>query len=145
MSYPSGSGPSDMIGTPTAPVGTPSKVTTPTFTKLLYSAFNFTITTGASAANNATGSPILDVSQYTTKSAHAFLNLTPNAAQGALIVSGSFDGTNWFTLRSGSFLTGSLHWFTFFDAVPKIQAVLVVSAITSSAFATGSLYVTAQS
>jgi hypothetical protein len=127
------------------PVGTPSKVTTPSFTKLLYSAYNFAITTGASAANNATGSPVLDVSQYITKSVHTFLNLTPTAASAALIISGSFDGTNWFVLRSGSFLTGSLNWFTFYDAVPKIQACIVISGITGSNTVTGSLYVTGQS
>ena len=134
--------PTDQI-TRYTPVGRITKLFTGSaFTSLLYSGYNFSITTGANASNNATGSPSLDVSNYITKSIYGFLHTTQSVI-GALVVSGSIDGTNWFLFRSGSFSSGSLNWFTITDAVPKIQAFLFVNAITGSS-ASGSLYISCQ-
>lgn len=99
-----------------------------------YEAYNFTL-----GATGSTGSGNLDVSPYTTKSAYAYIHTTQNAS-GSLVVSGSLDasGTNYFTIRSGSFNSGSLQWFTFYDAI-KYVSVNLYNQVSGSAIS-GSLY-----
>jgi len=87
--------------------------------------------------SNPTGSPLINVSNYNTKSVFAFLHTTQNVS-GSLVVSGSFDGTNTFLLRSGSFNSGSFIYFTFYDAVPWISVWLNHSG--SGLANSGSLY-----
>jgi len=108
---------------------------TGSLTTTLYSAFNFAL-----GATGSTGSGNFNVSQYSGKSAYAYLHTATTS--GSLIVSGSFDGTNYFQFRSGSFVNGSLQWFTFFDAVPNIS-VNLFNQVTGSAIS-GSLYLVAQ-
>jgi len=110
---------------------------TGSLTTTLYSAFNFAL-----GATGSTGSGNFNVTQYSGKSAYAFIGTTQNAS-GSLIVSGSFDGgTNYFQFRSGSFGSGSLQWFTFFDGVTHIS-VNLFNQVTGSAVS-GSLYLVAQ-
>ena len=136
MSYPSGSGPSDLIGTPTAPVGSPYPITSTTVTDLLYSFYNFGIATGSYLS---TGSPTLDLTSYTTKSVFAYIG-TALSASGSLKISGSFDRTNWFLYTSSGFHSGSLQRCIFTDPVPFAGFYLVIGEVTGST-CSGSLYV----
>lgn len=105
--------------------------------KLLYSSVNGTV-----AASSGITSGNYNVFPYTTKSVYAYIGTTQNAT-GSLVVSGSFDGTNYYTLRSGSFSSGSLTWFTIFDAVSQVS-VNLYNQVTGSAIS-GSIYLAVQS
>ena len=124
---------SDLIGTPTSPVGISYPYPQ---TSTLYSFFNVTV-----GASGSTGSGNLNVSNYKTKSIYAFIHTTQNAS-GSLIISGSFNRTNFFEMESGSFNSGSLSWYTITDVVPIIQCS-VRNYVTGSAVS-GSLFVVAQ-
>ena len=112
----------------------PSITSPSSFTNTLYTFNNVTI-----GATGSTGSGTLDVSHYTTKSVYGYIGTTQNAS-GSLVVSGSFDGANYFQLKSGSFNSGSLSYFTFFEAVPLMQVFLYNS---SASVISGSLSATA--
>ena len=87
----------------------------------------------------STGSPILNVDNAYVKSVYAYIGKTQNAS-GSLKVSGSFDGTNYFEMKNNSnFNSGSLTWFSFPDAVPRITTHLT-NLVTGSAIS-GSMYV----
>ena len=92
----------------------------------LYTFYNVSI-----GASGSTGSSTgVDVSTYSVKSIYAFIGTTQNAS-GSLVVSGSFDKTNYFQLKSGSLASGSLSYFTFFDGVQLIKPYLYNSATTA--------------
>ena len=83
------------------------------FAKTLYAFNNVPI-----SSTGSTGSGEIDVTPHNTKSAYAYIS--GSAVSGSLIVSGSFDRTNWYTWKSGSFNSGSISYFTFTDAIPLI-------------------------
>ena len=125
-----------------SPAGSPYPVSPVTYTNVLYGFNNVTITSGAASTNSPTGSALIDVSNYSVKTAYAYLFSTTNCS-GSFIISGSFDGTNLFQIRSGSFNSGSLIWFTIRDVVPKISLHLY-NSWTGSAVS-GSMYLACQS
>jgi hypothetical protein len=94
--------------------------------KLLYSFTNVTI-----GQSGSTGSTTFDVSPYTTKSAYGYIGVTQNAS-GSVVVSGSFDGTNWYSFQSGSINSGSITTKTFTDAIRYVQ-VYLYNNVTGSA------------
>ena len=136
MSYPSGSGPSDLIGTPTAPIGNTYPASPTTVTENLYSFATYGINTSSFAM---TGSPTLDFNNYATKYITAYIHPW-RASSGSIIISGSWDGTNWYNFTSSSIASGSLYQYTFTDVLPYIQ-VYFRTAATGSSVCTGSLYV----
>ncbi len=103
-----------------------------TYTKLLYNFDNVPIN-----ATGSTGSGNFDVSNFYTKSAYAYIG-TQTAASGSLIISGSFDRVHYYTFLSGSFLSGSVSYYTFTDAIPFIS-VNLYNHVTGSAIS-GSLF-----
>jgi hypothetical protein len=109
---------------------------TGSLTDSLYGFNNLTID-----ASSSTGSSNFDVSSYGTKSAYAYIGVTQDAS-GSLVVSGSPNGTNYFQLRSGSFNSGSLFWFTIYDAIKNIS-VNLYNSVTGSAIS-GSLFLVCQ-
>jgi len=102
-----------------------------TFNTTLYGFNNVPV-----ASTGSTGSGIINVSQYYTKSAYAYISSATRS--GSLIVSGSFDRTNWFTWKSGSFNSGAISYFTFTDAIPLVTVNIhnhyTGSAVSGSAW-----------
>ena len=130
MSYPSGSGPSDLIGAPTTPVGTPSSIVNIPIIKTFYSFFNYSINTGSFTE---TGSPTINTFSYYTKVVSAYLHTTQSVT-GSFAVSGSFDGgSNWFWITGSGFLSGSTIRQTFTDYAPVMRVYLRIGGITGSA------------
>lgn len=103
----------------------------------LYASNNSNITAGGGKTSGN-----LDVSGYSTKSIYGYL-YPETSCSGSLVVSGSFDGTNYYSFRdSGVFNSGSLMWFTIVDALPNLSANLY-NSVTGSAVS-GSLFVVGQ-
>jgi hypothetical protein len=102
---------------------------------LLYSFNNVTI-----GASGSTGSTAIDVSRYATKSAYGYIGTT-QVASGSLVVSGSIDGTNYYSLQSGSSNSGSLITKTFTDAVRTVK-VYLYNNVTGSVIS-GSVFLAA--
>ena len=108
------------------------KTSTSTVSKALFTSDNVTIGITGSLVSG-----IIDVSNYSVKSVYAYLGMS-TWASGSLVVSGSFDRVHYYQLKSGSFTSGSLSYFTFFDSVPLINVCLYstnnASAISGSLF-----------
>ncbi len=103
--------------------------------KLLFSYVNQSI-----GASGSSGSGTIDISPYSTKSAYGYIGTTQNAT-GSLVVSGSIDGTNFYSIQSGSVTSGSITTKTFTDATRSVQ-VYLYNSVTGSAIS-GSVYLAA--
>jgi hypothetical protein len=115
------------------PITSNFKTSTSGLSKTLYSTNNVTIGITGSIVSSA-----FDVSPYSVKSIYAYLYPTTQSS-GSLVVSGSFDRTNYYQLKSGSFNSGSLSYFTFFDSVPLIKVSLISN--NAAAAVSGSLFI----
>ncbi len=106
--------------------------------KSLYSAFNASVGKTGSLTSGT-----LDVSTYPTKTFATYIGKLIDAT-GSHVLSGSFDGTNYFSITGSSAVSsGSLIYFTITDIFKSVQYTL--KNLDPGVAISGSLYVLGRS